>query len=64
MNITCFGFLVVFSCQVPEQSQIDSFCQVYQPVIQKKGDGTITATDGVKRRILANELTYRRACKK
>ena len=62
--ITCFGFLVWFSCQVPSQTQIDSFCQVYRPVIAAKGDGTITATDGVKRRLLANELTYRKLCRK
>jgi len=47
------------SC-TPEQ--IDSFCQVYNRVIVQKGDGKIVASDGVKRRLLANELTYRDQC--
>jgi hypothetical protein len=47
------------SC-TPEQ--IDSFCQVYDKVIVQKGDGAIAAPAGVKRRLLANELTYRKLC--
>jgi hypothetical protein len=49
------------SC-TPEQ--IDSFCQVYNQVIVQKGDGKIVASDGVKRRLLANELFYREQCPK
>jgi hypothetical protein len=41
---------------------VDSFCQIYNRVIVAKGDGAITATAGVKRRLLANELTYRDQC--
>lgn len=41
---------------------VDSYCQVYNQVIVEKGDGTITAKPGVKKRILANELTYRKVC--
>lgn len=41
----------------------DSFCQVYNPVVVAKGDGSITASSGVKKRLLANELTYRNQCK-
>jgi len=48
------------SC-TPEQ--IDSFCQVYNKVIVQKGDGAITASSGVKRRLLANEKFYREQCK-
>lgn len=40
----------------------DSFCQTYQPIVRQKGDGAITATRGVKERILANEKTYRGLC--
>lgn len=40
----------------------DSFCQIYNKVVIAKGDGAITATSGVKKRILANELTYRDQC--
>lgn len=47
------------SC-TPEQ--IDSFCQVYDKVIVQKGDGAISAPAGVKRRLLENELTYRKLC--
>lgn len=45
------------------QHVTDSFCQVYRPVVQQKGDGAITAPSGVKKRILANELTYRGQCR-
>lgn len=40
----------------------DSFCQIYNQVVIAKGDGAITATSGVKKRIYANELTYRDQC--
>lgn len=40
----------------------DSFCQVYNRVVIAKGDGAITATSGVKKRLLANEYTYRDQC--
>lgn len=43
---------------------VDSYCQVYQPVVVEKGDGSITAKTNVKKRILANELTYREQCAK
>ena len=43
---------------------VDSFCQVYNPVITQKGDGAITASSGVKRKILANEVTYKQLCTK
>lgn len=41
---------------------VDSYCQVYNRVVIAKGDGAITATPGVKKRLLANELTYRELC--
>jgi hypothetical protein len=47
------------SC-TPEQ--IDSFCQLYNVVILEKGDGKIVASDGVKKRLLENELTYKSLC--
>ena len=47
------------SC-MPEQ--IDSFCVGYQKVILEKGDSKITAPEGVKRRLLANELLYNAQC--
>lgn len=59
MLMLSFAALSPNSC-TPQQ--IDSFCQVYNKVIVQKGDGTITASPGVKKRLLANELTYRSQC--
>lgn len=60
--MTCFGFVFIMWCGVA--TPIDSFCQTYQQVVQAAGDGTITASPGVKRRLLANELLYRQQCTK
>lgn len=59
----CIGLLVMW-CNLQQPSAINSFCQVYEPVVQQKGDGSLTGTSGAKRRVLANELTYRKICKK
>lgn len=59
MLMLSFVALSPSSCK-PEQ--IDSFCEVYNKVIVQKGDGSIKASPGVKRRLLANELTYRSQC--
>ena len=40
----------------------DSFCQIYNRVVIAKGDGAISATSGVKKRLYANELIYRDQC--
>jgi hypothetical protein len=53
--------LSLSNCATPLKA-VDSYCQVYQPVVVEKGDGTITAKTTVKKRILANELTYRDQC--
>ena len=47
-----------------QTSVTDSFCQIYNKVVVEKGDGTITAKTSVKKRILANELTYKDQCAK
>lgn len=57
--MTLSAALSLGSCQ----TTVDSFCEVYNQVVVQKGDGTITASSGVKRRLLANELTYRQLCK-
>jgi hypothetical protein len=59
MLMLSFVALNPSSC-TPEQ--IDSFCQVYNKVIVQKGDGAIVASPGVKKRLLANELLYRKLC--
>ena len=58
--IPVFMALSLGSCE--HQMPIDSYCQVYNPVVVEKGDGSITGTPGVKKRILANELIYRNQC--
>lgn len=45
-----------------KQEQIDSFCQLYTKVIVEKGDASIKAPIGMKRRLLANELLYKAEC--
>lgn len=61
--MTGFAALSLASC-AHVSPPADSYCSVYVPVVVQKGDGAISATSGVKRRILANELTYRDQCKK
>lgn len=56
--------LLLPACATKLPVPIDSYCQVYNPVVVEKGDGAISAPLGVKRRIFANELTYRQECKK
>ena len=57
-----FATLSLSSCaHVP--APVDSFCQIYSPVVVSKGDGAISAPLPVKKRILANELTYRSQCR-
>lgn len=59
MLMLALSVLSPSSC-TPEQ--IDSFCVTYTKVIVEKGDGKIVASEGVKRRLLANELFYREQC--
>jgi len=40
----------------------DSYCSTYMKVIRAKGEGSIVATSEVKKRILANETTFRELC--
>lgn len=57
---TSFVALSLGSCAT--KPPIDSFCQLYSPIVVSKGDGEIKAPAPVKRRILGNELTYRAEC--
>ena len=56
LMLVCGG-LSLSSC-APKAAPIDSYCLMYNPVVVEKGDGAITARPTVKKRILANELTY------
>lgn len=60
-GIWCVG-LIVMKCFAQEPVPLDSFCQLYDRVIVAKGDSAISAPLSVKRRILANELKYRKFC--
>lgn len=53
---------VILSQSSCTTSAVDSFCSIYDPVIVNKGDGTISASSGVKRRLLGNEQAYRGLC--
>lgn len=62
MTVTwCVG-LIVMKCFTGEAPPVDSFCQLYDPVIVAKGDANITASLEVRKRLLANELKYRKFC--
>jgi hypothetical protein len=60
LMLSCAG-LSLGSC-VHTKPPVDSFCQIYNQVVVAKGEGSIVATSAVKKRILANELTYRSQC--
>lgn len=63
---TCGGLsllaLLASGCVARGQIAADSYCMVYLPVVQQKGDGSISATPGVKRRLLYNEQMFRNEC--
>ena len=54
---------VILSLSSCSATLTDSYCSVYNPVVVESGDGKIAAKTSVKRRILANEQTYRTLCK-
>ena len=59
--MTLCAALSLSSC-VHAPPPVDSFCQIYNRVVVAKGEGAIAASPAVKKRILANELTYRDQC--
>lgn len=64
LTLLCAG-LSLSSCTLfrpPPPPIIDGYCRRYNKVIVEKGDGDIKASLGVKRRLLANELTYKEQC--
>lgn len=60
MLTLAFVILSLSSCA--PKPPLDSFCTVYNQVVVEKGDGSIQAKSGVKKRIYANELNYRDQC--
>jgi hypothetical protein len=62
MPMLTLAFVALSLSNCTHHVAVDSFCTVYNPVVTAKGDGSITATPGVKKRILANELTFREQC--
>lgn len=61
LMLACAGLSLSSCAHAPPP--VDSFCQIYNQVVVSRGDGAITAPLPVKKRILANELTYRDQCK-
>ncbi len=53
---------IVAPHQCQHTQAIDSYCSIYSKVIRGKGEGSITAKSEVKKRILANEVTFRDLC--
>jgi hypothetical protein len=63
LTLVCAA-LSLSSCVSTGTVSTDSFCQIYNRVVVQKGDSAISAPLSVKKRILANELTYRDQCKR
>jgi len=62
LTLLCAG-LSLSSCTLfRPPPPVDGYCERYNKVIVEKGDGNIKASLGVKRRLLANELTYEDQC--
>ena len=61
-GIICVGILVTY-CFVEKPIPTDSFCLLYDKVIVEQGDSKISAPLAVKKRLLANELKFKRLCK-
>jgi len=65
-SMPCLMMLLMTACSTlnPESpvKAIDSYCTTYIPIVRAKGEGNIQAASPVKRRILANEKTYRGLC--
>lgn len=65
LMLSCMGSsLLLASCATQRSVPADSYCQVYMPVIQSRGDAAISAPLDVKKRILFNEKMYRAECRK
>ena len=62
LMLVCAGLSLSSCAHVRPPS--DSYCELYSPVVVQKGDGAISASSGVKKRLLANELTFRKLCPK
>lgn len=61
-GVFCIGIVVTY-CFLPQQEPpVDSYCLQYDQVIVEPGDSKITAPIGVKKRLLANELKFKRFC--
>jgi len=58
MDVTCFGFLVFFSCSVPTPAPSDSFCQIYTPIRWSAADTRLT-----KEQVDTRNRVWKRLCK-
>lgn len=56
------SLMCLTTCARSNQKVSDSFCEVYKPLIQEKGDSNIRAPKAVLDRMATNEKTYRAFC--
>lgn len=59
----CFVALSLGACQTTAEVKVDGYCTLYRQIIVNKGDSRIAGNPEVKKRIAANEVTFRRFCK-
>ena len=63
----CLSLLLMTACETLNLEQgispvADSYCTTYIPIVRAEGEGKIKAPLQVRKRILANEETYRGLC--
>lgn len=59
MEITCIGFLVFFSCSLPERAPANNYCQVAKPIYMARGD-----TRKTKEAVDTHNRIWKRLCAK
>jgi hypothetical protein len=62
--LASLSLMFLASCGLwsPKSEVTDSFCTVYKPLIQAKGDSNIKAPKPVLDRMATNEKTYQEFC--
>lgn len=60
MNITCFGFLVFFSCEMPKTPPpANTYCQIARPIYWSLSDSRET-----KMAVDRHNAAWKRVCRK
>ena len=58
MEISCIGFLVFFSCSLPERAPTESYCQIARPIHWSAAD-----TRKTKEAVDTHNRVWKRVCK-